>query len=160
MSTIRKQDTDGTKSTLGVGEFGFDNYPSGGDQGRVYIGDGSSNIPLSRKDEVESFKEDFNERTEAVNALLGVSDTTYRYDKLLGALDVIGMNYTDGNLSAVRYTGDDGTVTFFRDVMTYTDGNLVKVEHFYDVEALTTPSGQTVLTYDGSGNLIAAAYTE
>jgi len=54
MATINKQDTDGTKSILGVGEFGYDNNPAGGDAGRVYVGDGTNNIPLSKKIEVDT----------------------------------------------------------------------------------------------------------
>lgn len=49
---IRKQDTDGTKPLLDIGEFGYDNYPAGGDSGRVYVGDGSNNIAIGTKEEI------------------------------------------------------------------------------------------------------------
>lgn len=52
MSKIIKQDTNGIKALLQTGEFGYDNYPSGGDAGRVYVGTGSSNIALAKKAEV------------------------------------------------------------------------------------------------------------
>ena len=52
MSLIVKRDTDGVKPLLQVGEFGYDNYPAGGDVGRVYIGTGSENIPLAKKAEM------------------------------------------------------------------------------------------------------------
>lgn len=49
---IVKQDTSGSKPLLEVGELGYDNYPVGGDAGRVYVGTGSSNIMLAKKTEV------------------------------------------------------------------------------------------------------------
>ena len=50
---INKQDTNGIKSLLTTGEFGYDNSSSG-DRGRVYIGDGTVNIPLAKKSEVDA----------------------------------------------------------------------------------------------------------
>ena len=52
MSIIVKQDTDGTKPLLQVGELGYDNFPTGGDEGRVYVGTGTSNIAQAKKSEV------------------------------------------------------------------------------------------------------------
>ena len=49
---INRQDTNGVKPLLQVGELGYDNYPSGGDIGRVYVGTGSENIPQAKKSEV------------------------------------------------------------------------------------------------------------
>ena len=49
---INRQDTNGTKPLLAVGELGYDNYPTGGDAGRVYVGNGSENIPQAKKSEV------------------------------------------------------------------------------------------------------------
>ena len=49
---INRQDTNGVKPLLAVGELGYDNYPSGGDIGRVYVGTGSSNIAQAKKSEV------------------------------------------------------------------------------------------------------------
>ena len=52
MSLIVKRDTNGVKPLLQTGEFGYDNYPAGGDDGRVYVGTGSENIPLAKKAEM------------------------------------------------------------------------------------------------------------
>lgn len=52
MSKIVKQDSNGVKPLLEVGELGYDNYPAGGDVGRVYVGTGSSNVMLAKKTEV------------------------------------------------------------------------------------------------------------
>ena len=51
---INKQDTNGVKALLAIGELGYDNYPSGGDVGRVYVGNGASNIALANKSEVDA----------------------------------------------------------------------------------------------------------
>lgn len=51
---IVKQDTDGSKPLLEVGELGYDNYPAGGDIGRVHVGTGSSNVMLAKKIEVDA----------------------------------------------------------------------------------------------------------
>ena len=52
MSRITKQDTNGVKPLLSTGELGYDNYPAGGDVGRVYVGTGAANIALAKKTEV------------------------------------------------------------------------------------------------------------
>ena len=54
MSLITRQDQNGVKPLLQTGEFGYDNYPAGGDSGRVYVGTGSENIPLAKKSEVDA----------------------------------------------------------------------------------------------------------
>ena len=49
---INRQDSNGVKPLLQTGELGYDNYPAGGDDGRVYVGTGSENIPLAKKAEM------------------------------------------------------------------------------------------------------------
>ena len=51
---INRQDKNGVKPLLQTGEFGYDNYPAGGDSGRVYVGTGSVNIPLAKKEEMSA----------------------------------------------------------------------------------------------------------
>ena len=50
---INRQDTNGVKPLLQVGELGYDNWSGGGDVGRVYVGNGASNIALAKKSEVD-----------------------------------------------------------------------------------------------------------
>ena len=50
---IIKRDTDGVKPLLQTGELGYDNFPAGGDEGRVYVGTGNENVPLAKKEEVD-----------------------------------------------------------------------------------------------------------
>lgn len=52
MSVIVKQDSNGVKPLLQVGELGYDNYATGGDVGRVYVGTGTSNIAQAKRSEV------------------------------------------------------------------------------------------------------------
>lgn len=52
MSKIIRQDTNGVKPLLAVGELGYDNYHSGGDIGRVYVGTGTQNIAQAKLAEV------------------------------------------------------------------------------------------------------------
>ena len=54
MSIINKRDTNGVKPLLQKGEFGYDDWSSGGDAGRVYIGTGADNIPLGTKTEIHN----------------------------------------------------------------------------------------------------------
>lgn len=49
---IRKHDTNGTKSPLTEGEFGYDKQ--GSDRGRVYVGTNTGNSALAKKSEVDS----------------------------------------------------------------------------------------------------------
>ena len=49
---INRQDTDGVKPLLGLGELGLDNYLEGNDVGRVYVGTGTENIAVAKKSEV------------------------------------------------------------------------------------------------------------
>ena len=51
---IAKQDTNGIKPLLQVGELGYDNYSAGGDTGRVYVGRGDVNVAIAKKSEVDS----------------------------------------------------------------------------------------------------------
>ena len=55
MSIINRQDKDGVKPLLQVGEFGYDNYPAGGDVGRVYIGTGTENIQIAKKADISNY---------------------------------------------------------------------------------------------------------
>ena len=53
MAFIQKQDTNGTKAVLLKGELGYDDYTAGGDTGRVYVGNGTTNEALSKKAETD-----------------------------------------------------------------------------------------------------------
>ena len=67
MSKITRQDSDGVKPLLSTGELGYDNYPAGGDVGRVYVGTGSTNIAQAKKSEVDSAVSTANAHIGSVN---------------------------------------------------------------------------------------------
>jgi hypothetical protein len=98
----------------------------------------------------------------SINELEQVAGTTIdvRYDKKLSSLDVVEMTYDgNGNLTVVRYTGDNDTDMYYRDVLTYVSGNLAEVKHYYGKINLLTKDASTILTYS-NGSLSAATYTE
>ena len=70
------------------------------------------------------------------------------------------MEYLNGDLVTVRYTGDNDTSIFYRDVLEYTAGDLTTVKHYYNTANLVTESGLTTLVYDIDKNLISSSYTE
>lgn len=98
-------------------------------------------------------------KVDDVRTLLGTTSKV-RYDKILSSLDVIDMVYTAGDLTAVRYAGDDDATVYYRDVLNYTSGSLTSVQHYYGTADLVTASGTTTLTYDVDGNLDTAVYSE
>ena len=73
MSKITKQDTNGVKPLLGIGELGYDNYPAGGDKGRVYVGTGTENISMAKKIEVTAVDTKVNTHTTRVDNPHGVT---------------------------------------------------------------------------------------
>ena len=68
---INRHDKNGVKPLLQTGEFGYDNYPAGGDEGRVYVGTGSENIPLAKKSEVDALDNNNSEAAIAYAIALG-----------------------------------------------------------------------------------------
>ena len=126
--------------------------PGSADYGKVSIGtDGteSGEVMLAKNSDV------------AKNTAVNGTATLVRYDKVLCALDILNMEYdVKEDLVTVRYTGDDNSAVYYRDVLSYTGGNLTLVEHFYNTADLVTESGATTLVYDGSDNLLSATYVE
>jgi hypothetical protein len=101
MARILYVDSDGVKSVLPTGVFGYDGYVAGGDEGRVYVGTASGNVQLARVDET--------------NTALGL-----KVDKVAGK-ELSDNNYTDTekatnnkidnlNVTSVAFNAD-GTIT-------------------------------------------------
>ena len=67
---IVKQDSNGVKPLLQVGELGYDNFPAGGDEGRVWVGTGTSNIAQAKKSEVMAVQDALDLKANADNAEL------------------------------------------------------------------------------------------
>ena len=96
MAFINKQDTDGTKGTLNKGEFGYDDYMAGGDTGRVYVGNGSTNIALAKKTEVDA---------KQATLVSGTNIKTINSTSLLGSGDISTADATKLPLAGGTMTG-------------------------------------------------------
>lgn len=68
MALITKQDTNGVKGLLVKGELGLDD--TGLDAGRVYVGDGTNNVPMAKKSETDTLTTD-------LGTLSSTVDTNY-----------------------------------------------------------------------------------
>ena len=180
---INRQDTNGVKPLLAVGEFGYDNYPSGGDIGRVYVGNGSSNIALAKKSEVDA-KVVANADITAGTATkvtydakgLVTSSTTpttlagysigdaytkteiasvnlFRADKVLASKSAAAMSY-NGIGKLIKVQYTNATDVDY-EVLTYNGSNkLSNVAHYIG----SVLRGNTVLNYS-SGKLVSAPFT-
>lgn len=139
MSIIVKQDTNGVKPLLQVGELGYDNFLAGGDAGRVYVGTGTENIALASRQEVQEVFDDTN---------------LLRADKYLAAQDVANMEYNAASKpTKVQY---NSSTDIDYEVFTYNENNkLINVAHYVD----GILKGNTVLSYS-NGKLVSAPFTE
>lgn len=145
MSNITKQDTNGVKPLLGVGEFGYDNYPAGGDVGRVFVGTGSANIALAKKSEVDTAVATTNAHTVRVDnphavtkAQVGLSNADNTSDNVKNVL------------SATKWT-TARTITLNGDV-----SGSVSVDGSANVTITTSVQPNSIaLGTDTSGNYVA-----
>ena len=164
-------DTDGIKNrVLAEGEFGYDGYAAGGDEGRVYIGTNEAgDIALAKKAEIDTLDErvedlEVYDNTEsgltaetlqgAIDELDAIMDSVglSRVDKYLAAQQVANMVYTDSKLTKVQYNNATDVEC---EVLGYTDGKLTTVKHYTD----STLKGTTTLSYT-SGKLVSAIFVE
>ena len=149
---INRQDTDGVKPLLGLGELGLDNYPAGNDVGRVYVGTGTENIAVAKKSEVVAKDSETGsakvpagttaERTSIpVPGMLRFNTELNRmemYDldnwrevgggQLLGTTDVKAVGYM-ANSTAENLVVPTGTNAFSIDSVTIEDGATITVEN-------------------------------
>ena len=136
---IVKQDSNGVKPLLQTGELGYDNYPAGGDDGRVYVGTGSENIPLAKKADVL-----------AIDAKLAEVNLT-RADKYLASQNIAKMVYTNGDLTKIQYKN---ATDVDYEVFSYSGGDLSGIAHY--VGGIL--KGNSVLSYT-DGDLSSVIFT-
>lgn len=142
---INRQDTNGVKPLLAVGEFGYDNYPAGGDVGRVFVGTGSANIALAKKSEVDTAVATTNAHTVRVDnphavtkAQVGLSNADNTSDNVKNVL------------SATKWT-TARTITLNGDV-----SGSVSVDGSANVTITTSVQPNSIaLGTDTSGNYVA-----
>ena len=77
MAIINKIDTTGNKGLLAKAEFGYDDYKNGGDEGRIYIGTGTKNIAIAKKEEINEVKDKIN--THIINKITETEERISKY---------------------------------------------------------------------------------
>ena len=122
MARINKQDTNGTKATLATGEFGYDNYPAGGDEGRVYVGTGSVNLPLAKKSESDA-------NTTAISNHVGSGGTSHANatTSVNGFMSSTDKSKLDGVAESANNYSLPSTVVEQDDYATASVGGTIKV---------------------------------
>lgn len=128
MALINKQDTNGSKGVLDKGELGYDDYASGGDAGRVYVGNGSSNIALAKKSELEA------------NTWRGISDSVSSTDTGISASSKAVKTAYDKANHGHPYNTVIGTDTDLN-----TSGSTI-IDNIYVTDGVVTSMGTRTLT--------------
>ena len=115
MSQIKYVDTDGDKSRLlPFRYFGLDNYPSGNDVGRVYVGTGSENIPLAKKAEVTAL---------ANNTVKLTGNQTIAGVKTFSSSPIVPTPTTDFQAATKKYVDNTAySVEIIEDLITVPSG--------------------------------------
>ena len=148
MSIIVRQDSNGVKPLLQVGELGYDNFPAGGDAGRVYVGTGTENIAQAKKSEVIAVESKIVRITEELEDV-----NLNRADKWLASQNIAQMIY-DVNGDLVKLQFIEATDVNY-EIFSYTNGDLSGIAHYVDGEL----KGNSVLSYT-DGNLTSVIFTE
>ena len=119
MSKITRQDSNGVKPLLATGELGYDNYPAGGDAGRVYVGTGSVNIAQAKKSEVDAAVVTTNAHIDRVDnphnvtktqVGLGNVDNTSDANKPVSTATQSSLNLKANDNAVVQLTGNQTIV--------------------------------------------------
>ena len=113
---INRQDTNGVKPLLAVGELGYDNYPSGGDVGRVYVGNGASNIALAKKAEVAIVDGKVDTHTARVNNPHSVTKTQVGLGNVQNVDTTNASNIASGTLANARLADSGVTAGTYKSV--------------------------------------------
>lgn len=137
---INRQDTNGVKPLLAIGELGYDNYPAGGDSGRVYVGNGTDNIPLAKKVEVTSHTT----RTDNPHSVTKAQ---------------VGLGSVDNTADAAKVVASAGKLTISRDISLSGDvTGTVAFDGSSNVNIIATIAANSVaLGTDTTGNYVANA---
>lgn len=141
MSLIVKRDSNGVKPLLQTGEFGYDNYPAGGDSGRVYVGTGSENIPLAKKAEML--------------AVEGKADVHIaRVDNPHGVTKVqVGLGNVDNTADTNKIVASAGRLTAGKKI------NNVVFDNTQDITIKSETPNKVIVKFDGGTTEGADIYT-
>ena len=138
---INRQDTNGVKPLLAVGELGYDNYPTGGDAGRVYVGTGSSNIAQAKKSEVVAVDGKVDTHIARIDNPHGVTKTQ------------VGLSNVDNTADSLKVVASAGKWTTSRLINgTAVDGTVnITTSQWGTSRNITI--GNTLKTVNGSGDV-------
>ena len=163
---IAKHDSNGVKPLLQTGELGYDNYPAGGDEGRVYVGTGTSNIAQAKKSEVMDVdskvdthvaREDNPHGVTKAQVGLGNVDNTSDADKpiSIATQNALDLKVDDSEIASVNLLRADKYLASQNVVnMEYNaEGKLAKVQYNSAID-----ENYEVLTYNGDGKLSNVAH--
>ena len=113
---INRQDTNGVKPLLQVGELGYDNYPSGGDVGRVYVGNGSANIAMAKKAEVTTVDGKVDTHTARADNPHSVTKTQVGLGNVQNVDTTNASNIASGTLANARLANSGVTAGTYKSV--------------------------------------------
>ena len=137
MSKILRQDTNGTKPLLHVGELGYDNFPAGGDAGRVWVGTGTENLALSKKVELDAHKSDTSNPHSVTKIQVGLGNVDNTSD-LNKPVSTATQTALDGKVDKV---GGKGLST--NDYTTTEKSKLAGIEAGAQVNTVASVAGKT-----------------
>ena len=113
---INKQDTNGTKALLQVGEFGYDNFSAGGDVGRVYVGNGAENIPQAKREEVVAVDGKVDTHTARADNPHSVTKTQVGLGNVQNVDTTNASNIASGTLANARLADSGVTADTYKSV--------------------------------------------
>ena len=110
---ILKQDSNGVKPLLAAGELGYDKYPAGGDEGRVWVGTGAANLALAKKEEVTTHITNISNPHGVTKAQVGLGnvDNTSDASKPVSTATQTTLNLK-ANIASPTFTGTVTAPTF------------------------------------------------
>ena len=141
MSLIERQDKNGVKPLLQTGEFGYDNYPAGGDSGRVYVGTGSVNIPLAKKAEMLAVEGKADVHIARVDNPHGVTKAQ------------VGLGNADNTADINKIVASAGRLTAGKKI------NNVVFDNTQDITIKSETPNKVIVKFDGGATEGADIYT-
>ena len=161
MSKIIKVDTNGIKPLLDMRELGYDNYPAGGDVGRVYVGTGTANIALAKKTEVTAVdtkadthigRLDNPHSVTKAQVGLGNADNTSDVNKPVSTATQTALNLK-ANLASPTFTGTVSGITKAMVGLGSADNTADSTKVVASAAKLTTARTINGVSFDGTANI-------